>query len=89
MCVKIGMFVATCALPIGAKHLAFVRGDLVPRADFAERAENVVVRLLDERLDDLFLAHRGDLFRIQRLRVEAAAGDDRHAGFHRRPGAGN
>ena len=67
----------------GAEHLAFIRGDLVPRADFAEHAERVVVRLLDERLDDLFFAHGRDLFRIKRLRVKPAACNDRDAGLHR------
>src|ERR1700674_5446301 len=62
-----------------AEPLAFIRGEPVPRADFAERAERVVVRLLDERLYDLFFAHGGDLFGIERLGVEAAAGDDRDA----------
>src|SRR4029077_12224434 len=47
-----------------AEDLAFVGGDLVPGADFAEDAESVVVRLLDERLKDFLLAHRGDLLRI-------------------------
>src|SRR6266850_8258537 len=32
---------------------------------------------------DLFFAHGGDLFRIKRLRVESAAGDDWDSGLHR------
>ena len=57
----------------GAEDLAFIGGDLVPGADLAPRAQRVVVGLLDERIDDLVLAHRRDLFRVPRLRVEAAA----------------
>src|SRR5262245_22523415 len=57
--------------------------DVIPRTDFTEGTENVVVRLLDERPKDLFFAHRGDLFRIKRLRIKSAPNDDGHAGLHR------
>ena len=67
----------------GAEHLPLVRGDLIPRADFTKRPYHVVVDLPDERAEDLFLAHRGDLFGIPGLRVETAAHDDRHAGLRR------
>ncbi len=46
-------------------------------------ADDVVVGLLDERVENLILAHGCDFFRIKRLRIEAAARDDRHAGLHR------
>src|SRR5207248_1460163 len=49
----------------GAEDLAFIRGDLVPRADLAECTKDVVVSLPDERLHDLVFAHRGNLFRIK------------------------
>src|SRR4029077_12571700 len=61
----------------GAEDLALVRGDVVPRTDLAEDTDRIRLRLLDERLHDLLLAHRRDLFGIERLGVEAAAGDDR------------
>src|SRR5262249_8578787 len=67
----------------GAEYLTLVGGDLVPRADFAEHADRIVVGLLDQSLDDLLFAHGGDFFRIKRLRIESAARDDGHAGFHR------
>src|SRR5215471_6749363 len=62
-----------------AEYIAFVPGDVVPRSDLAEDADGIGFGLLDERLRNLFLAHRRDLFRVERLRVETAAGDDRHA----------
>src|SRR5579863_6325801 len=49
------------------EDLAFIGGDLVPRADFAEYTQGIVVGLLDERLYELFFAHRGDFFGIERL----------------------
>jgi hypothetical protein len=67
----------------GAEDFAFVRGHLIPRSDFAVRAQRIVVRLLDQRLDDLLLAHGGNLFRIPRLRIEPTARHDGHAGLHR------
>ena len=66
-----------------AKHFPFIRRDLVPRSDLAEGAKRLLIGLPDERLDDLLLAHRRDLFRVERLVVEAATGDDRYAGLHR------
>src|SRR5207237_8729354 len=53
----------------GAEYLALIRGDLIPGGDFAKGAENIVVGLFNERLDDLFFAHRRNLFRLKRLRV--------------------
>src|ERR1700732_281317 len=38
----------------GAENFALISGDLVPRADFAENTQRIVVGLLDEGLDDLF-----------------------------------
>ena len=67
----------------GAEHLPLVLRNLIPRSDLAKRTDHIVVRLLDERFDDLILAHRRDLLRIPRLRVETAADDDRHARLHR------
>ena len=89
VCVKIGRLVATVRLADRAKHLPFVPGDVVPRSDLAEHANRIGLDLLDERLDDLLLAHGGDLFRIERLRVEAAAGHDRHARLHATSAAGS
>ena len=47
-------------------------------------AKRRLVRLLDQRTNDLRLVHRRDLFRIERLRVEATCGDDGQVGLHRR-----
>ena len=41
----------------GTEHLALIRGHLVPRADFSEGPESVVIRLFDERPDDLLSDH--------------------------------
>ena len=83
VCVKIGMFVATCALPIARNTLR--SSAVISSHDpiSPNTPTGSVVDLLDERLDDLLLAHRRDLFRVERLRVEAAAGDDRHPRLHR------
>ena len=83
VCVKIGRFVATCALPTARNTLrsSAVISSHDPISPNAP--EHLVIGLLDERLDDVVLAHRGDLFRIERLVVEPAAGDDGHAGLHR------
>src|SRR5262249_42701233 len=56
---------------------------VVPRPNLAERANRIAFGLLDERLRDLLLAHRRELFRIEGLRVEASADDDWHPRHHR------
>ena len=40
-----------------AEHLSFIGGDLVPRSNLAKHADHVVISLLDERADNLILAH--------------------------------
>src|SRR5262249_8791913 len=67
----------------GSEDFSLISCNLVPRTDFTEGTENIIVRLLDERSKDLFFAHRGDLFRIKRLRIKSASNDDGHAGLHR------
>jgi hypothetical protein len=67
----------------GPEYLPLVPGDIVPRSDLAKHARLVGLSLFDECLRDLLLAHRPDLFRVERLRVEAGAGDDRQTGLER------
>ena len=66
-----------------AEHLALGGCDLVPRSNLAKRTGGIVVGLLDQPLNDLLLAHRRDLFRVEGIGVEAGAGDDRQARLHR------
>src|SRR5262249_30826077 len=70
-------------LPHRTKHFSLISGDLVPRPNLAEYPQHIVVGLFDERLHNLLLAHRGDLFRVERLRIEAATRDDWDARLHR------
>src|SRR5262245_33203082 len=67
----------------GPEHFSLVGCHVVPGPDFAERAYGIRFDLSDQRLNDLALAHRADLFRVVRLRVEAGTRDDRHLRPHR------